>query len=414
MHYFLYPRPLIDPPVPPALLWDTTGSKYQSAGDGGFRLNGTLAVSTSASSTMRAQSTTALSGKTYFEYDVFRDRDETAGQFDFGVHASVQASWPATISNHNFISIQGIDGRYSISVNGVDGGSLGGVGSGGLVWTRYSFATIGVAVDVSLRKVWFKVNGTWTEASDPASNVGGYAIGGTQPIYLLADLNCTAATERSVRIKALSELAFSPPAGFTSIGTAPITPPLIWSTLRAGSGIFLADAFQTAGSDTNQHVVIADFRITGKKYWEASVQNTVGYSAPYMGLVGTNKPVPPAQYEGSVAGISSLSGSIEVRDNFVRFNGGAPLGYPDSPVSDSFRFAFDADTHKFWIGSNALGIWFGGGDPAAGTSPTFTLSPDRYAFFCQPLVGASNSLVTCIFTAAEMIHSAPSGFTTYA
>ena len=111
---------------------------------------------------------------------------------------------------------------------------------------------------------------------------------------------------------------------------------------------------------------------TGKWYVEATATslsgaNYIGIGLRPIGQIGSG------EYTGSVAG---SYGGILGPGQINPYNGGV-LGTVltgtftgATPIS----MAVDFDAGKVWFGSNNL--WCGGGNPAAGTSPTYTFTPN--------------------------------------
>ena len=112
-------------------------------------------------------------------------------------------------------------------------------------------------------------------------------------------------------------------------------------------------------------------------------------------------------------GDSSLSVGLWGQTAEVWFNG-ANLGAP-GPLFDAGtegQIAIRAATRRVWV-RLAGGAWFGGGDPAADTSPTATLAGTGaiYAVGCVYRPGASSRYVQLAGDAASTTGAVPSCFT---
>jgi hypothetical protein len=203
-----------------------------------------------------------------------------------------------------------------------------------------------------------------------------------------------------------------PPAIHASSAVAGVT----WdaATIAGGGGGSLTGGNLTLHT-TSQAVFCQTTRgiTSGKAYWE--IYYPIGFRA------GTNQP----------------------RDGIVRTGGNPGQGgghaYPGNwPTDGGFGFnmyvsngsdtgthntesnhggtscihmvALDASTGKFWFGYN--GVWWGGGNPAAGTGQTGTIATGGTWY---PAAGAMQSSpsfydVTGRFDSSSWTYAAPSGF----
>lgn len=84
-------------------------------------------------------------------------------------------------------------------------------------------------------------------------------------------------------------------------------------------------------------------------------------------------------------------------------------------VGDAWVFAFDPASGKLWVGKQAGGAgsiaWIGGGDPVAGTSPTFS-SVDIADYFPHVTAGSSTTLATWELDFGAVGFTLPTGFKT--
>lgn len=78
---------------------------------------------------------------------------------------------------------------------------------------------------------------------------------------------------------------------------------------------------------------------------------------------------------------------------------------------DKLVVCYDADTGKLWLGRDTGGgvSYLGGGDPAAGTTPTYTISTDEELFF---IAGAAGCTLTCDFGQNGFDITMPTGYNT--
>lgn len=97
----------------------------------------------------------------------------------------------------------------------------------------------------------------------------------------------------------------------------------------------------------------------------------------------------------------------------VFFNGASIGSVGTMATVDAVEVAVDVDTRQVWLRQSG-GAWAGGGDPAAGTSPTATLSGTGKLY---PAVWVSRTSATSAryarlhCTAGEIVGTPPSGFT---
>lgn len=134
---------------------------------------------------------------------------------------------------------------------------------------------------------------------------------------------------------------------------------------------------------------------SGKWYWEVYVSNGPG-SQGNVNLIGIQSQ--DSQLGPSPYGYTSNGGGLGwgygtdqglFYPNGFTMNPSFPIhssGLPTAPslTSGWKRFAYNADNGNFWIG-DASG-WFGGGDPATGSSPTAT----RNAGFSETMFAAGS------------------------
>lgn len=79
------------------------------------------------------------------------------------------------------------------------------------------------------------------------------------------------------------------------------------------------------------------------------------------------------------------------------------------PAGGYVRIATDIDAGKGWIGNATA--WVGGGDPATGTSPSFTFTPGTKLYLASALYFSGSSASMRTRTAAgDMAGTIPSGF----
>ena len=197
-------------------LWDSTGGEFASAGTYAFQDSDAAiyALEAGGTSSIRAQSTVALSGKVYAEFDLAMNDSTPAGRYYIGVHGESQASWPSSPGTYAILTAQTGSTNGQITYNG------GGItNTASMDWTSGSFGTcrIRMAVDVATRAVWWGVgaSGAWV-AGNPETLTGGLPLGGAEPLYLYGDLsNVQTAQSRRIEIVNPVDWTWTPPVGFT-------------------------------------------------------------------------------------------------------------------------------------------------------------------------------------------------------
>ena len=150
---------------------------------------------------------------------------------------------------------------------------------------------------------------------------------------------------------------------------------------------------------------------TGKKYieYEANCSFVTQYGA--LGLAELSEPV--SNYPGKTSSWGWFtSGNLYHVDVAI-------AAYADW-VSDNpgtFAMAVDFDSGKAWLGKQIAGppgiTWQGGGDPAAGSSPSFTFG---IGITLYPTFNGGDNLdyATIVSRNADFNYSVPTGFTSWA
>ena len=109
---------------------------------------------------------------------------------------------------------------------------------------------------------------------------------------------------------------------------------------------------------------------------------------------------------GSYIGGTPLSGGFYFYHNSFVGNGVTTSGStPGTAANTPYMIALDLSAGKGWI-TNGSGGWVQG-DPASGTSPSFTWTPGTMIF---PACSTYASPVTANFGSSAFSHSVPSGF----
>jgi hypothetical protein len=125
----------------------------------------------------------------------------------------------------------------------------------------------------------------------------------------------------------------------------------------------------TAGG-SNQDTRTTFAMTTGKWYWEAKAETiATGNATPRVGVANSAESL-------TVGGGQSVNSWILFMCNDgsaggkTQYNSSQSGSYSAITTSDVCTFAYDADSGKLWMGK--AGTYVGGGDPAAGTSPSYS------------------------------------------
>lgn len=147
-----------------------------------------------------------------------------------------------------------------------------------------------------------------------------------------------------------------------------------WDT-AVGTGFTFTNGNRTVAG-TGSKVSRGNIALSGLQYFEVSYTPAGNGIGP--GLATTAHTL--TNYLGSAAG--GYGYYLPAADVYVSaavvYNGAT-----DSTTPVTVGFAFDASTRKLWV-RRSNGTWEGGGDPAAGTSPTLTLAAGTYYPACTP------------------------------
>lgn len=149
------------------------------------------------------------------------------------------------------------------------------------------------------------------------------------------------------------------PLGITSVEAALSNGML--SVTGSGAGAPWGCGVATMGTEFPTYFEVRLGAISAQEYTVAGVIMNPGETSSYA-------------YPGETAnswGIQSLSGSLRV------YNDASPVtigSWGATYTGDVYGLAIDPVVGKVWVRKNDA-AWMGGGDPVAGTSPTFTIAP---------------------------------------
>lgn len=163
-------------------------------------------------------------------------------------------------------------------------------------------------------------------------------------------------------------------------------------------------------SSTSSGTWCATRSVTGHNSgkWYAEIGDTTDVASAMMAGIGTAASS-LATYPGGLAtswGIhANSSGGLRTYTNTVASNPGLPTigagGYA--------RIAYDAATGRIWLGVSSSATWAGGGDPATGTSPTYTVAAGTLLHLMLGMF-TSGQVCTLKNHAGENTGTIPAGF----
>lgn len=169
-----------------------------------------------------------------------------------------------------------------------------------------------------------------------------------------------------------------------------------WSTTNHSTDTTLADAGQSvvcAGTATGGLCIGSTSKTTGKFYVEMLCVNAGATSGPYSGqytpAFGLHlSPYTLSNYLGQSAnGFGSWAqGSIGTNRNTYNNATASYAGLPSPPhtaTGQVGRMAVDVGAGKLWLSYWGQSAWLGGGDPASGTTPTYTFTGGSTTYFAS-------------------------------
>lgn len=182
-------------------------------------------------------------------------------------------------------------------------------------------------------------------------------------------------------------------------------------TLVVLSGGNLGLSNSVAASGTWNMVRATQSKVTGK--WYAEMTDNAGSGYGFGGGIGVATSSANLSAElGSDTGGWGLYGK--------RADTGHPLMEHNGSVTNFntiangiqgtvYRVAYDADAGNVWFGVDS--VWAGGGDPSAGTTPTFTVTPGTALFLAG---AAQNDQMSILLNAGatSFAQAVPTGFNT--
>jgi hypothetical protein len=165
---------------------------------------------------------------------------------------------------------------------------------------------------------------------------------------------------------------------------------------------------QTGGASGSHACAIATIAMSSGKWYAEFSDDTATYDGNRFGILNINN---SGNYTNANPYIGWASDGYVIyknSTNAVKENNGTSTNIGSNWTAGAIiSVAVDIDNSKIWWRVNG-GAWFGGGDPATGTSPVFTISSGKtYAFAVSPY---NNNGVTANFGQRPFSYTPPTGF----
>ena len=209
---------------------------------------------------------------------------------------------------------------------------------------------------------------------------------------------------RTGTITATSDSGTDSTDGSGTYGNYPVINPLD----SEADSFTLTNGNRTYTTSSTQDEVIATFGAnSGLWYWEVSVDTlSAGLAQISCGVAeqGLNNQTWPSS-DAKWWGLNTNGSNSNHRNS-----GTTTTGITVVTQGDTVQFAMNLDNGKLWIGRNDT--WYGGGDPAADTSATYS-NLTSGALFIPTTGGQSagaNGVATLIMDSADWTYNAPTGF----
>lgn len=158
-------------------------------------------------------------------------------------------------------------------------------------------------------------------------------------------------------------------------------------------------------SDTYANARLAS-PLTGKRYFSTAITFAAAGSVLGVGFVDETSDISSAlSYVGQVGSGAAWGPADAIYVDDVE---GASVS-----LGASLEWAVDASTRSVWLRDSGS-AWIGGGDPAAGTSPTFAVPGTGAMFFAASLIAGSGADAREVVVATDPIDitgTPPAGFT---
>jgi hypothetical protein len=179
-----------------------------------------------------------------------------------------------------------------------------------------------------------------------------------------------------------------------------------WNPLSKDSTVTLSNGnltmVGTSGATADRCDCTQQIPSTGKWYWEVTIDATSGvYPAIGFGHIVSNN------FNNYPDQTNTDAVSIHADGDTYYYNNTLNNAYASLSATNVVQIAIDMDTGKVWFGVN--NTWLSGGDPAAGTTPEYTITANR-ADLVPQITGYNNSGGTADFGQNGFTYTPPTGF----
>lgn len=194
-----------------------------------------------------------------------------------------------------------------------------------------------------------------------------------------------------------------------ALGGATANPfvPVFFNPSDKGANITLSNSDRTCGNSAGVWAMVRTTasKSSGKWYAEAAYNFSLSSQCGVFGVCTAAHTL--TNFLGSAATGWGLQGTNGT--NRRTFLAGVIANAGTSIVSGgSGKCAIDIDAGNGWLGTVGVAGWIGGGDPALGTSPTFTFTPGSTMFFAASAFSTGGGTVT--LPSSAYLDPIPSGF----
>ncbi|MCG5238736.1 hypothetical protein MCW82_02925 [Azospirillum doebereinerae] len=191
-------------------------------------------------------------------------------------------------------------------------------------------------------------------------------------------------------------------AGWQTIGIPATDGNWTWDPAQIGTGLVLSDAYKTVSS-ADYGSVLGLNAISGSKYFELT-DVSAGTGGRTAGICVAGATLTHTSFVGDVRGYGYNSNGTKAN------NASANTFGATFTSGDVVGIAVNTTTNMIWFSKN--GVWQGGGDPAMGTSPTFSIQSGYVYYPACYLDGAAGGAVSMRINTG-LIYAPPAGFTPF-
>lgn len=187
----------------------------------------------------------------------------------------------------------------------------------------------------------------------------------------------------------------------------PIATYAIWDNMTVPTnGALSTDLATLSATNATTGSVFSSVPITGKCYFEAHVSTTISVDGAEAGIASAEfdrRVYRMGEGSNNSLGVDCPGGAVKASGTVLGTLSGAVLG-------PSMRLRFAVDGRKVWVGCVGQSTWVGGGDPASGTTPTYTMPGTNRLFPGGSINQTGSATVRYICDPAAFTGTLPAGF----